>query len=64
MAYHSTPATQSSDFSPFFLLYGREMRLPIDIVLQPKDHLAQDYKIHIGRVLQNLEVYRKQKKTT
>ena len=26
MAYRSTPANQSSDFSPFFLLYGREMR--------------------------------------
>ena len=35
------------------------MRLPIDTVLQPKDHLAQDYKFHLGRILQNLEVCRK-----
>ena len=47
-----TPATQFSDFSPFLPLYGREVRLPVDTVLQPKDHLNHDYKIHLGRILQ------------
>ena len=28
-------------------------------MLQPKDHLPQDYKVHLSRILQNLEVCRK-----
>lgn len=48
MAYRATPATQSTDFSPYFMLYGREMCLPIDSSLVPKEHLAQDHKIFLG----------------
>ncbi|CAC5403418.1 unnamed protein product [Mytilus coruscus] len=59
MAYRATPATQSTDFSPFFLLFGREMCLPIDISLTPKEHLTQDHRIFLGRILQNLERTRK-----
>ena len=59
MAYRATPATQSTEFSPFFLLFGREMCLPIDTSLIPKEHLAQDNKIFLSRILQNLERTRK-----
>ena len=41
------------------MLYGREMRLPTDTVLQPKDHLPQAARVYLSRILQNLEVCRK-----
>lgn len=35
------------------------MCLPADTVVQPKDCLAEDYKIHLGRLSENLKLCRK-----
>ena len=59
MAHRMTPCTQSSQESPFFLLFGREMHVPIDTALLPRDTLAQDHKIHLNNVLKQLETTRK-----
>ena len=59
MAHRITPCTQSSQESPFFLLFGREMHVPIDTALLPRDTLAQDHKIHLNNVLKQLETTRK-----
>lgn len=58
MAYRSTPATQSTQFSPFYLLFGQEMRLPVDVALQPKPTLAAEPKLHLARVLEQLKLSR------
>ena len=55
MAHRMTPCTQSSQESPFLLLFGREMHVPIDTALLPKDNLAQDHKIHLNNVLKQLD---------
>ena len=33
LAYRSTPATQSTQYSPYFILFGREIEMPIDVTL-------------------------------
>ena len=40
-AYRSTPADNSIGFSPFFMLYGREAVLPIDVSLHPKPEYSE-----------------------
>ena len=59
MAHRMTPCTQASQVSPFFLLFGREMHIPIDTALLPKDNLSQNHKVHLNNVLKQLETTRK-----
>ena len=58
-AYRSTPSDNSVGFSPFFLLYGREAVLPIDVslCLNPvyKDRTVRDY---LHDLISQLEVTR------
>lgn len=37
MAYRATPSNATS-FSPYYLLYGREMRTPIEVTISPEQH--------------------------
>ena len=59
MAHRMTPCTQASQVSPFFLLFGREMHIPIDTALLPKDNLSQNHKVHLNNVLKQLETTRR-----
>jgi len=59
MAYRATPSTQSTNLSPFFLCFGREMRLPLDTALIPKEHLSQGHREFLSSTLHNLEKSRK-----
>lgn len=59
MAYRSAPATQSTKYSPYFMVFGREMMLPIDVALLPKTSMGINAQEHIREILENLESTRK-----
>jgi hypothetical protein len=41
MAFRMSPSTQSTQFSPYYMLFGKEMPLPIDTALIPEEIIDQ-----------------------
>ena len=56
MAIRNSPATQSTEYSPYHMLFGREMNLPFDISVISKQHLPSDAKQQLDEVLANLKI--------
>ena len=56
MKFRMSPSTQSSDISPYQILNGKEMYIPFDTLLVPKDGMKQDAKTHVTNLLKHLKV--------
>ena len=57
MAYRSTPATRSTEFSPYQLVFGRTMTTPIDNEVLPKKTLPPSVQQHLSHTIDNLAVF-------
>ena len=57
LAYRTTQ-TPSTKYSPYFLLFGRECRLPIDTALAPSKTLMPSHQQYLQRLIQAQEVHR------
>ncbi|CAG2216313.1 unnamed protein product [Mytilus edulis] len=55
MAFRMSPSA-SSEFSPYHLLFGKEMNLPVDTTLLPKTDLNKNLKFHIENILDCLKI--------
>ena len=58
MAHRASPATQSTTLSPYFMVFGKEMKLPVDVALIPKKHVGRNNRKQLADILENLELAR------
>ena len=59
MAYRKTPATRSTGVSPYFMLYGKEMKTPLDAELLPANNVALPFRDHFQGLSRHVDVARK-----
>ena len=58
MAYRMTPAMRSTEYSPYYLLFGIQPTLPLDTTLIPKPSLSAPHKVRLTSIIKNLQVAR------
>ena len=56
MAFKMSSATESTSLSPFHMVFGKEMSLPVDTALVPKHTMAPDAKPHFDELLERLKI--------
>ncbi|KAK3105624.1 hypothetical protein FSP39_002098 [Pinctada imbricata] len=56
MSFRKAISAHSTEYSPFYLMFGEEMRLPFDADLLPKDTLGRDAKQYLEHFLSNLKI--------
>ena len=59
MAFHNTPADNSTEFSPYFLLFCQNMRTPLDVAIQGNlQDVAPYYRTDLQTFIDNVKLSR------
>lgn len=56
MAFRATPCTETTGFSPYELLFGKNMHLPVDTTLIPKPSLGKDAEQYFTDLVAKLKM--------
>ncbi|CAC5422153.1 unnamed protein product [Mytilus coruscus] len=56
MAFRNSPSTQSTEYSPFSMVFGKEINLPFDASILPEDNLSKDAKHHLEEIISNFKI--------
>ncbi len=59
LALRASPCTESTTFTPYQLLFGRECRLPIDTMLTPPAAIAKDQQQQVNKIHRSLQITQK-----
>ncbi|CAC5371569.1 unnamed protein product [Mytilus coruscus] len=64
MSLRMSTNTESTGYSPFQMLFGKEMNLPFDISVQPKDGMSKTAKSHLDTLIDRLKIVKDIAKTS
>ena len=56
MSFRKAVSTHSTEYAPFHLMFGEDMRLPFDVDLIPRDNLGRDTKQYLEDLLENVKI--------
>ena len=56
-AYRISPATDSTLYSPFLLMYGREANVPADIMLRPRQYESDSVRDHFNSIATRVHLF-------
>ncbi|CAC5373752.1 unnamed protein product [Mytilus coruscus] len=56
MAIRMSPNTESTGFSPYHMVFGKEMNIPFDISVLPKDNMSKSAKEHLHQLIDHLKI--------
>lgn len=56
MAFRMSPSTQSTGFSPYYMVFGKEMSLPLDVALLPSEELQKAPDAYVKELIHKVKI--------